>query len=221
MKKIITFLLVLILTALLCSSLLFSCAQKKEPNPIVEITMMSGETIRMELYPDVAPLSVANFLKYVKDGFYDGMVFHRIIQGFMIQTGGFSKVEIEGNAYPLVKDATYPSIKGEFSSNKVKNDLKHTTGVVSMARTDDPDSASAGFFICSADAPHLDGEYAAFGKVTDEESLAVVLKLEKVQVQRSGYLLQEIDGKYYASPGKYVPVDPPQIKTVRVVTLDR
>ena len=218
MKKTLSLLLVLILCATLCCPLLFGCDKKEvKENPIVEITMTTGETIRMELYPDVAPITVANFLRYVKDGFFDGMVFHRIIQNFMIQTGGFTKIEIQGTPYPLEKEATYPPIKGEFSSNGIKNDLKHTVGVVSMARFDgDCDSATAGFFICSADSPHLDGEYAAFGKVTDQESLEVVMRLEKAQTQ-TGYLLQEIDGKLHGSAENYVPVDPPQIKTVRLL----
>ncbi len=127
-------------------------------NPIVTITMDDGKDIVIELYPDIAPITVENFVKLVKDGFYDGLTFHRIIPGFMIQGG-----DPDGNG----TGGPGWNIKGEFASNGVKNDLKHTRGVISMARAMDPDSAGSQFFIMHADAPHLDGEYAAFGKVTE------------------------------------------------------
>ena len=127
-------------------------------NPIVRITMDSGKTIRLELYPEIAPVTVENFLDLVKKGFYDGLTFHRIIPGFMIQGGDPSGNGTGGPGY---------KIKGEFRSNGVKNDLKHERGVISMARAFDPNSAGAQFFIMHEDAPHLDGEYAAFGKVIE------------------------------------------------------
>ena len=127
-------------------------------NPIVRITMDSGKTIRLKLYPEIAPVTVENFLDLVKKGFYNGLTFHRIIPGFMIQGGDPSGNGTGGPGY---------KIKGEFRSNGVKNDLKHERGVISMARAFDPNSAGSQFFIMHEDAPHLDGEYAAFGKVIE------------------------------------------------------
>ena len=127
-------------------------------NPIVSILMDDGKTIRLELYPDKAPITVENFLKLVKSGFYDGLCFHRIIPGFMIQGGDPKGNGCGGPGW---------SIKGEFRSNGVPNDLKHVRGVISMARAMDPNSAGSEFFIMHADAPHLDGEYAAFGSVIE------------------------------------------------------
>lgn len=126
-------------------------------NEIV-ITMEDGGVIRAELYPNIAPKTVENFLSLVEKSFFDGLIFHRVIPGFMIQGGGY---DAEMNH----KDAE--SIKGEFTANGFKNDLKHTRGVLSMARTSFPNSASSQFFIMHEDAPHLDGQYAAFGKVTE------------------------------------------------------
>ena len=123
---------------------------------MVVIEMENGKTIEIELYPDIAPISCENFEKLVKDGFYDGLTFHRVIPGFMIQGG-----------CPLGTGTGGPgwNIKGEFAANGVKNDLKHTRGVLSMARSMAPNSAGSQFFIMHEDAPHLDGQYAAFGKV--------------------------------------------------------
>lgn len=127
---------------------------------VVRMTLENDLYMDIELFDDVAPISVKNFLKLVKEDFYSGIVFHRIISGFMAQAGGY-----------VVKDNTIDdakkceTIKGEFKSNGVENNIKHTKGVISMARTSVKDSASSQFFICTADAPHLDGEYAAFGKV--------------------------------------------------------
>lgn len=149
---------------------------------IIVITLEDDRQIKVELYPDVAPITVANFLKLVDQKFFDGVCFHRVIPGFMIQTGGYY---LDG--YTLNEKEEVPSIKGEFASNGVENDLKHTLGVISMARTGVKDSASSQFFICSADAPHLDGEYAAFGKVIDEESLKVVLEVSAVPTMNIGY----------------------------------
>ena len=125
---------------------------------MVIIEMDNGSQIKIELDPSVAPITVANFEKLVKEGFYDGLTFHRIIPGFMIQGG-----DPKGNGTGGSKE----NIKGEFASNGVNNPLKHTRGVISMARAMDPNSASSQFFIMHADAPHLDGQYAAFGKVVE------------------------------------------------------
>ena len=127
-------------------------------NPVVTIKMQNPELapIEIELYPEVAPNTVNNFISLVKSGFYDGLIFHRVIAGFMIQGGDPKGSGIGGPGY---------SIKGEFTINGFKNDLAHTRGVISMARAMDPDSAGSQFFIMHNDAPHLDGQYAAFGKV--------------------------------------------------------
>lgn len=125
---------------------------------MVVIEMENGKKIKLELYPDVAPITVKNFEKLVSEGFYDGLIFHRVINGFMIQGG-----DPEGTGMGGSKE----KIKGEFASNGVKNDLKHTRGVISMARSMMKDSASSQFFIMHQDAPHLDGDYAAFGKVVE------------------------------------------------------
>ena len=127
-------------------------------NPVVTIEMENGGIIRAELYPDIAPNSVNNFLSLVKSGFYDGLIFHRVIPGFMIQ-GGCPKGNGMGNPGYC--------IPGEFAGNGFTNDLKHARGVLSMARAGDPNSAGSQFFLMHADAPHLDGQYAAFGKVTE------------------------------------------------------
>ncbi len=127
-------------------------------NPIVTITMESGDQIKVELYPEIAPNTVNNFISLVNHNFYDGLDFHRVISGFMIQGGCPDGTGMGGPGY---------SIKGEFSSNGFKNELKHKRGVISMARSMNPDSAGSQFFIMHADAPHLDGSYAAFGAVTE------------------------------------------------------
>ena len=127
-------------------------------NPIVTITMENGGVITAELYPDIAPNTVANFVNLVESGFYDGLIFHRVIPGFMIQGGDPEGTGRGGPGY---------SIKGEFARNGFRqNNLRHTRGVLSMARSMMPNSAGSQFFIMHADAPHLDGDYAAFGKVT-------------------------------------------------------
>ena len=130
----------------------------KIPNPIVTMTMDDGAVVRMELYPDVAPESVRNFIHLIRSGFYDGLTFHRVIDGFMIQGGCPQGTGMGGPGW---------SIKGEFAQNGFPNGLKHTDGVLSMARSMMPDSAGSQFFIMVADAPHLDGFYAAFGKVIE------------------------------------------------------
>lgn len=136
-------------------------------NPIVTIETNSGAVMKVELYPDIAPNTVNNFISLVKKGFYDGVIFHRVIPGFMIQGGDPNGVGTGGPGY---------HIKGEFSGNGFENNLKHTTGVISMARAMHPDSAGSQFFIMVDDAPHLDGQYAAFGKVIEgmEEAQRIV-----------------------------------------------
>ena len=133
-----------------------------DQNPIVTFTMENGDTMKAELYPEVAPNTVNNFISLVKKGFYDGLIFHRIISGFMIQGGDPDGTGMGGPGY---------SIKGEFSYNGVDNNLKHSRGVLSMARAQHPDSAGSQFFIMHANAPHLDGQYAAFGKLIEGEDV--------------------------------------------------
>ena len=148
----------------------FAKADKK--TNFVQIVMDSGNAIVIELRPDQAPITVANFQKLVGEEFYDGLIFHRIIRGFMIQGG-----DPEGTGMGGSKE----SIKGEFSANGVDNTLPHKRGVISMARTRDPNSASSQFFICDADSPHLDGSYAAFGSVVfglDEVDRIAALKVD-------------------------------------------
>ncbi|MBR3537302.1 MAG: peptidylprolyl isomerase, partial [Oscillospiraceae bacterium] len=132
--------------------------------------MENGKKIKIELYPEIAPITVANFEKLVNQGFYNGLIFHRVIPGFMIQGGCPEGTGMGGPGW---------NIKGEFSSNGVKNDLKHTRGVISMARSMRPDSAGSQFFIMHEDAPHLDGQYAAFGKVV--EGIEVVDEIAGVE----------------------------------------
>ncbi|MBQ4159829.1 MAG: peptidylprolyl isomerase [Clostridia bacterium] len=139
-------------------------------------------TMKLELYPEVAPITVANFEKLVSEGFYDGLTFHRIIRGFMIQGG-----DPEGTGMGGSKD----KIKGEFASNGVKNDLRHTRGVISMARSMMRDSASSQFFIMHEDAPHLDGEYAAFGKVIEGIEVVDAIVQNAQVVDRNGTVLPQ------------------------------
>jgi peptidyl-prolyl cis-trans isomerase B (cyclophilin B) len=127
-------------------------------NPIVTFTMENGDIFKAELYPDIAPTSVNNFISLIQKNFYDGLIFHRVIKGFMIQGGDPEGTGMGGPGY---------SIRGEFSQNGFKNDLRHTAGVLSMARSMHPDSAGSQFFIMHKDSPHLDGAYAAFGKVIE------------------------------------------------------
>ena len=143
-------------------------------NPIVTITMENGDVMKAELYPEIAPNTVNNFISLVKKGYYDGLIFHRVISGFMIQGGCPQGTGTGGPGY---------HIKGEFSYNGFKNDLKHTPGVLSMARTMAPDTAGSQFFLMHEASPHLDGQYAAFGKVT--EGLEIVDKIAKVRTDFS------------------------------------
>ena len=135
-------------------------------NPIVTFEMENGDIMKAELYPEIAPNTVNNFISLVKKGYYDGLIFHRVISGFMIQGGCPDGTGMGGPGY---------NIKGEFSQNGVENDLKHTEGVLSMARAMHPDSAGSQFFIMHKNSPHLDGSYAAFGKVT--EGMDIVNKI--------------------------------------------
>lgn len=129
-----------------------------EKNPIVTITMEDGSIMKAELYPEIAPNTVNNFISLIQKNFYNGLIFHRVIEGFMIQGGDPDSTGAGGPGY---------SIKGEFAKNGVANDLKHTAGVLSMARSGHPDSAGSQFFIMHKNAPHLDGSYAAFGQVIE------------------------------------------------------
>ena len=160
-------------------------------NPIVTIEMESGAVMSGELYPEIAPNTVNNFIALANSGFYDGVVFHRVIPGFMIQGG-----DPDGNG---TGGPGYES-KGECSANGCKNDLKHPLGVLSRARTMIPDSAGSQFFIMVADAPHLDGQYAAFGKITENAQAAVDIS----RVNRNMY--------------NDMPKKPQVIKTIRVDT---
>ena len=167
-------------------------------NPIVTFEMENGKVFKAELYPEVAPNTVNNFLSLVQKGFYNGVVFHRVIKGFMIQGGDPNGVGVGGPGY---------CIKGEFSANGFENDLKHTRGVLSMARTQMPDSAGSQFFIMHADADYLDGQYAAFGKVT--EGMDVVDEIASVTTdfrdkplksQRMKKVTAETFGVQYPAP---------------------
>ena len=159
-------------------------------NPVITITMDNGDVIKAELYPEIAPVSVNNFISLVKKGFYDGLTFHRVIEGFMIQGG-----------CPLGNGTGGPgyTIRGEFSQNGFHNPLKHEAGVLSMARAMHPDSAGSQFFIMHKAAPHLDGAYAAFSKVTD--SLDVVNKIAETDTDWND-----------------APLDPQVIRTITVDT---
>lgn len=149
-------------------------------NPIVTITMENGDVMKAELYPDVAPNTVNNFISLIQKKFYDGVIFHRVIRGFMIQGGDPEGTGMGGPGY---------SIPGEFSQNGFQNDLLHTPGVLSMARSMMPDSAGSQFFIMHQTSPHLDGAYAAFGKVI--EGLEVVNKIAEVATDYSDRPLEE------------------------------
>ncbi|AKN33061.1 peptidylprolyl isomerase [Clostridium carboxidivorans P7] len=169
-------------------------------NPLVTIKIKDRGVIKAELYPEIAPNTVNNFISLIKKGFYNGIVFHRVIPGFMIQGG-----------CPLGNGTGGPgySIKGEFTSNGFKNDLKHTTGVLSMARTMQPDSAGSQFFLMTENAPHLDGQYAAFGKVTEGMDIAQEIVNTKRDFRDKPYedqvieeMTVEIYGEEYPEPEK-------------------
>ena len=165
-------------------------------NICIEFT--NGKKINLELYREHAPISVENFMNLVKEGFFDGLCFHRVIEGFMIQGGGFMWQD------GLVHKNAPRTIKGEFRANGVTNNLKHVPGVISMARTMFPNFASSQFFICVENCTHLDGQYAAFGKTMDQDSLDVAIEISKVE---TGF----VDG--YAD----VPTTPIVIKTISIL----
>jgi peptidyl-prolyl cis-trans isomerase B (cyclophilin B) len=169
-------------------------------NPVVTIEMENGGIIKIELYPDIAPNTVKNFISLVQKNFYDGLIFHRVIRGFMIQGGDPEGTGMGGPGY---------SIKGEFSQNNFDNTLKHSAGVISMARSQMPNSAGSQFFIMHKDSPHLDGSYAAFGKVT--EGMDVVNAIADVRTDYSDRPLEkqvmkkvsvELFGETYDEPEK-------------------
>lgn len=149
-------------------------------NPIVTFEMENGDIMKAELYPEIAPNTVNNFISLVQNGFYDGLIFHRVIRGFMIQGGCPDGTGMGGPGY---------TIKGEFSQNGFANDLKHTEGVLSMARAMHPDSAGSQFFIMHKNSPHLDGAYAAFGKIT--EGMDIVNKIAETATDYSDRPLEE------------------------------
>lgn len=169
-------------------------------NPIVTIEMDNNDIIKVELYPEIAPNTVRNFISLVESGFYDGTIFHRVIPNFMIQGGDPTGTGMGGPDY---------SIKGEFTGNGIKNDLKHTRGVISMARSSHPDSAGSQFFLMVADSPHLDGQYAAFGIViegienTDKIVETVTDYADKpVKEQKMKKVTVDTFGEEYAQPDK-------------------
>ena len=149
-------------------------------NPIVTFEMENGDIMKAELYPEIAPNTVNNFISLVQNGFYDGLIFHRVIRGFMIQGGRPDGTGMGGPGY---------TIKGEFSQNGFANDLRHTEGVLSMARAMHPDSAGSQFFIMHKNSPHLDGAYAAFGKIT--EGMDIVNKIAETATDYSDRPLEE------------------------------
>ena len=160
------------------------------PNPTFVITMADGREMKGELYPDIAPQSVGNFIALANSGFYDGLIFHRVIPGFMIQGGDPKGTGMGGPGY---------RIKGEFAMNGVNNPLKHTYGVLSMARSMMPDSAGSQFFIMTSNSPHLDGQYAAFGKVLEGMDVAdAIVSVKRDRMDR--------------------PLEPQTMKSIRVET---
>ena len=169
-------------------------------NPVVTIEMENGGVMKVELYPETAPNTVANFISLVEKGFYNGTIFHRVIPGFMIQGGDPEGTGMGGPGY---------RIKGEFTANRFQNDLKHTKGVISMARSGHPDSAGSQFFIMVDDAPHLDGQYASFGKVIEgievaDQIVSVATKYRDrpLEEQRMRSVTVETFGETYPQPKK-------------------
>ena len=192
MKKIFISLMAMLLLVVSSGCKKAEDKQNKTIQVVMEIKDYGDVTI--ELYEDVAPKTVANFIKLVESGFYDGLTFHRIIDGFMVQGG-----DPEGNGF----GGSDEMIEGEFSSNGFKNDLKHEEGIISMARSKDPNSASSQFFIMVASAPHLDGSYAAFGKVVD--GMDIIHKVAS-------------DARPIDNNGTILPEEQPVIKSVKIVS---
>ena len=169
-------------------------------NPIVTIEMADGSIMKAELYPEIAPNTVRNFISLIEDGYYNGLIFHRVIENFMIQGGCPDGTGMGGPGY---------SIRGEFSANGFDNNLKHTAGVLSMARAMDPDSAGSQFFIMHKDSPHLDGQYAAFGKII--EGMDVVDRIactatdysdRPYETQKMKKVTVDTFGEFYEAPEK-------------------
>lgn len=182
---------------------------KSDPVHIL-IALEDGREMKADLYPHVAPKTVENFVGLIEDDFFDGLIFHRVINGFMIQGGGYDESFYEGNFNQ--KEAE--PIKGEFTDNGFENNFKHEKGVLSMARTSEPDSASSQFFIMHAAAPHLDGQYAAFGEVT--EGIEVVDEIASSSTENlSGALT--VGGKEYKQNMSDVPTEPVVIKTIEII----
>ena len=196
-----SYLYVILAEVFITNTKTFIRRKKMAQNPIVTITMENGDVIKAELYPEIAPNTVNNFVSLIKKNFYDGLIFHRVIKGFMLQGGDPEGSGMGGPGY---------GIKGEFSSNGFKNDLKHTEGVLSMARSMMPNSAGSQFFIMHKTSPHLDGDYAAFGKVT--EGMEVVNKIAETDTDFSDrpltpQVMKEVTvetfGVEYPEPEKY------------------
>lgn len=166
----------------------------------IQIVLEDQRVINIVLEEKYAPKTVENFLKLINQNYFDGTIFHRVIENFMIQTGGYYIEDLTIYQKPPVNQ-----IKGEFSSNGWINNIVHEPGVISMARTSDPNSATSQFFICSGTSPHLDGEYAAFGKTVDEESLAVVMDISRVETANLNYSFQNF------------PLEPITIKSIKRV----
>ena len=164
-------------------------------HPQIKITVKGFGTMTAELYPEMAPITVANFMKLARECFFDGLIFHRVIRGFMLQGGGYNE---------QMEEKRTEAIRGEFAANGFKqNTLKHGRGVLSMARTSDPNSASSQFFIMHAPAPHLDGQYAAFGKVIEGDAL--IDQIANVQTGNYGWYMQD------------VPMDPVVIESLEII----
>ena len=164
-------------------------------HPQIKITVKGFGTMTAELYPEMAPITVANFMKLARERFFDGLIFHRVIRGFMLQGGGYNE---------QMEEKRTEAIRGEFAANGFKqNTLKHGRGVLSMARTSDPNSASSQFFIMHAPAPHLDGQYAAFGKVIEGDAL--IDQIANVQTGNYGWYMQD------------VPMDPVVIESLEII----
>lgn len=180
-------------------------------NPVhIKIVLKDGREMKADLYPNVAPKSVENFVGLIEDKFFDGLVFHRVIEGFMIQGGGYDETFYEGNFNQKEAEA----IKGEFSGNGVENNLKHTKGVLSMARTSEPDSGSSQFFIMHEVSPHLDGQYAAFGEITEGIEVVDEIAAGATKALEGKLTFQ---GQEYKQKMSDVPVEPVVIKTIEII----
>ncbi len=218
MKKITIVSIILVMLMLVCCSCTTTKSDllkytpgefgvKNADNPLVEIKFSTGDNVRLELYPSVAPKTVENFIQLAKAGYYNGLTMHRIIEDFMIQGGGYVRNE-EGH---LIDSDEIETIVGEFSANGWTNNVNHLKGVISMARSSSYDSASSQFFICSVDCPYLDDNYCAFGRVIDEESMNAVVKISKVLTSVGYY---KNNGQLYSMSD--VPVERVDIKTITV-----